>query len=250
MRHTFRIRRQHGLVGQHVELAGTALGGLNQQAQSCGVKQLAPLPPGLVQAKHQVGRRVLGIERLQFKPVADPVLDLPELRCGQQFVQLGLAKQHNFQQFVLGRFQVGQQADFLQRGRRHAVRLVDHDHHAPALGVTLDEDGFQRREHVRPVALRRLGHQVAGNGAQNFVAVKNRVGQVNRVRRQGPQPLQQHAAEHGFAHADFTHHTHDSLVMHGSNDQSFEDVATLASGKEESCVGCNAKRIRRQAEVI
>ena len=71
------------------------------------------------------------------------------LRQREMLVEFRLAEQHDLQQLVPVRLEVGEQPDLLQRLDRHRVRLVDQHHDAPARGVELDQVLLQRAQQDR-----------------------------------------------------------------------------------------------------
>ncbi len=76
-----------------------------------------------------------------------------------------MTEQHDLQQLVVGRFQVGEQANFFQRIERHRLRLLDQQHHLLASRMLGDQFVLQQADHfVGPLA-GRIDAQFAGNHA-------------------------------------------------------------------------------------
>ena len=69
----------------------------------------------------------------------DALAQLADRFRGELAVQLGLAEQHDLQQLALLGFQVGQQAQRLQRLERHRLRLVHAQHDALALAREVEQ---------------------------------------------------------------------------------------------------------------
>ena len=64
---------------------------------------------------------------------------LPDVWLPQVFIQFGLSKQHDLQQFMLLSFKIGEQADFLQRGNRHALGFLHKHDDLALLAMALDQ---------------------------------------------------------------------------------------------------------------
>ena len=56
----------------------------------------------------------------------DPLLQLPEFIRIEFLIEFRLAREHDLQQLLPRRFQIGQKPDFFQYFRRKVVRLVHH----------------------------------------------------------------------------------------------------------------------------
>ena len=82
-------------------------------------------------------------ERLELAGQADALPQLAEFEGIDHLSQLGLAHQHDLQQFVARGFQVGQEPHLLEGFHRQVLGLVDDDHHLLIFGFFLDQEGIQ-----------------------------------------------------------------------------------------------------------
>jgi hypothetical protein len=190
-----------------------------------------------------------GGERPHAEGVRDAVAQLAQLGLGERGIELGLAEQHDLQQLVAVRLEVGQQAPVLERVLGHDVRLVDQDHHAPSGAVEPDQMLLQLAQRHRPALLREAQLELVGDRVQDFVARERRRREIDRVDL-GRQPLHQHAAQHGLAAADFARDLDDALVVQHGVDQRFQGSAAVGAVEEEIGVRRDAKRRVRQPEML
>ena len=241
--------RQQGLVGQQVDGADAPTRGLGQLAQRARLEQRPALPARPAQAVLDVGRSIGAVQGLQLKAVHHPVAHLAQLGQGQQRVQLGLAEEHDLQQLVLGRFQVGQELDLLQRFGRHGLRLVDEHHRAPPLGVALQQSLLDS-QHQGLTLGRGLQTPIGNQGLQDFTRTERGVGQIDQIDLIARQALGQHAAQHGFAAADLPHHHDDAVFIEHRVVQGIQDGTARLPLEKELAVRRDAKRRLTQAEVF
>ena len=161
-----------------------------------------------------------------------------------------MPEKDDLEQFAVRRFQIGEQSDFLQSRPGHAVCLVNDHDNPPTFGIALHQNLLKTRQDFGAIPDRRVGHEIARDGVQDFVAIEHRVGQIDGVGWVRLETLEQHAAEHGFAHADFAHHGHDAFVVHGRHQQPFEDVTPLATTEEKLGIGGDPKGIGLELEMV
>ena len=241
--------RQQGLVGQQVDGADAPTRGLGQLAQRARLEQRPALPARPAQAVLDVGRSIGAVQGLQLKAVHHPVAHLAQLGQGQQRVQLGLAEEHDLQQLVLGRFQVGQELDLLQRFGRHGLRLVDEHHRAPPLGVALQQSLLDG-QHQGLTLGRGLQTPIGNQGLQDFTRTERGIGQIDQIDLIARQALGQHTAQHGFAAADLPHHHDDAVFIEHRVVQGIQDGTARLPLEKELAVRRDAKRRLTQAEVF
>ena len=115
-------------------------------------KHLGTAIAGRAHAEGEVLRHLRQRERAHAERVRDAVAQLAQLVLRQGLVELGLAEQHDLQQLVPVRLQVGQQPHLLEGVLGHDVRLVDQDHHAPAGAVERDQVLLQLAQRDRGAA--------------------------------------------------------------------------------------------------
>ena len=164
-------------------------------------------------------------------------------------VQLGLAEEHDLQQFRAAGFEVGEQPDLLQRFLRHGVGFVDQHHHAPVLAVEFDQVILQDAQQQRLAFVADFYFQLVGDGVEDFLARERGVGQQYGVDVPG-QPLHQHPAQHGLAAAHLARHFDDALVVSDGVEQRLQRRAAVGAAEEKVGVRGDAKGRFVQAEVI
>src|SRR6185295_19972714 len=86
-------------------------------------------------------------------------------------------------------------------------------------------------------------------GVQNFVGRHTWIGQVDRFNVWRQTSLQ-HAAQHGFAAADFAGYLDDAFPMGNRVDQCLEDCTAIAAFKKNVCVRRNLERGMAKAKEI
>ena len=163
------------------------------------------------------------------------VTHLAHAPVGQGLFELGLTKQHDVQQFVLVRLQVGQQAHFLQGIERHGVGFVNDQQHTLPRCMAAQELVVQGREAGLGGARQVRQPQVPGNSTQNFIAAEAGVGQVNGADIRS-QLADHQARQQGFATAHLGHQGHDALFMLGHMQQRRQNVTPASTRKKEAQV--------------
>ena len=214
-------------------------------ARSCHVSNHSPaeqvrsvIARGL-KAKSQISPGVLGIERQEVEAMGNAFAKLPDILLAQILIQLRLSEQHDLQQFIVLRFQVGEQADFLQRGNRHPLRFLHEDHNLSLLAVAFHQIFVQRVRYFQ--AARVLWYaqlHLERNGVKNFFRRHTRICQIDgfNIRRQTGL---QHTAQHRFAAAHFPGHLDDAFPVRDRVDQCFQDGAAIAALEEHIRIGCD-----------
>ena len=246
----FRERGKQRLVGDQVDAPGQAAGDARDFADDGIGKQVGAAVTGGAQAEHQVFAGFLRGQRFQPKAVSDAFFELADPILTQVVIKFGLAEQHDLQQLVGLGFQVGQQADFLQRGDRHALRFLDEQHHAFAFSVALQQIGLNGMHHHQPARVAGdIELHFEGNGVEDFLGRDTGVRQINRDHL-FRQPALQHAAEHRFTAADFAGDLDDALALGDRVNQCLEDRTAVAAAEKEIGVRCDLERRLGQSEVL
>jgi hypothetical protein len=242
------IGGEQRLVGEDVDAPGKAARGARDAARGARREYVGAPIAGRAHAKGEVSRHFGGGERPHAEAVRDAIAQLPQRWLGERRIEFGLAEQHDLQELVPARFEVGKEPYLLERVLRHDVRLVDEDHHATAGAVELDEMLLQLAQ--RDAApLRELELEIVGDRMQDLVARERRRGEIDGFHL-GGQPLHEHAAEHGFAAADFARHLDDAFVMHHGIGERLERRAALGAVEEEVRVRRDAKGRLVEAEML
>ncbi len=165
-------------------------------------------------------------------------------------VEFGLAEQYDLQQLVLIGLEVGQQADFLERLQRHALCLLDEQHHLLVFHVPLQQVILQQvHDFVLGGVARHRQRQLVGDDEEDVLGRNARVGDVDDFDRIRQLQLQ-HAAQHRLAAADLADHLDNALAAMYRVNQRGEDVAPLAALVEQARIRSNLKRGTLEAEVI
>ena len=121
-------------VGDDVDQPWYAARALVQRAQG-GAAERTALGAGYHHPVPDIGPGFVLVEGLEVITRGNALGQLAQVLTLQQLPQLGLPQQHHLQQFFLGCFQVGQQANLFQGFRAEVLRLVDHDHDAVPAGM-------------------------------------------------------------------------------------------------------------------
>ena len=222
-------------------------------AWHCGGEQVRAAVAGGAQAEHRCSwRRRRAVQRLEVEAVGDAFLAAGACRWRpRSFVEFGLAEQHDLQQLVRLRLEVGEQPDLLQRLGRHGVRLVDQHHDPLARGVALDQRVLQCAQHRMACVLPSAGMPAVRRrwraGSPRATATGWRGRSVSTCSGRRSSSI---AAQHGLAAADFAGDLDDALVVGDRVDQRLERRAAVGAGEEEIGVRRDAERRFAQAEVV
>ena len=145
-----------------------------------------------------VGERLVLPQRLEVIAAGDALRELAQLRPREHLAQLRLADQDDLQQLLRRGLEVREQAHLLEHVGVEVLRLVHHQHDAPAAAVRVEQEvreEVDERLDAAGGALRHLHVQLVADGEQELRGRDARV-QDQRdvaVRRQ----LLQEAAQHG-----------------------------------------------------
>ena len=93
-------------------------------------------------------------QRIEVIAAGDALRELAQLDAAEQLAQLRLADQDDLQQLLRFGLEIGEQAHLLEHLGREVLRLVHHQHDAPAVGVRLQQVVAQQVDQVLEAALR------------------------------------------------------------------------------------------------
>ena len=228
-----RITGHQGAVGDDVDQARNAAGTLEQRAHA-KPRERHMLASGNRHAVLDVGLGLGGIQRGQVITRGDALGKLAQFRAIEHVAQLGLAKQDDLQQLLRRRFQVGQQADLLQRIQGQVLRLVDDQHHAQALRVGIQQIGVECIRQPLEAAM------LAGDVELELLAdgLDHLHGRELGIEQQGNlgvfrQLFEKQAAEGGLAGADFAGELHEATAAALADAiQQVRERIAVALGKE------------------
>ena len=193
---------QQRFVREDVDAAHQSVGRIGDELDGVRRKNVRPAVAGRAHPEHQVAFEGIARQRLHVEMVDDAVLELAHVRLIQLGVQFRLPEQDDLQQLVIADLQVVEQAQLFQRIQRHGVRLIDqYDDTLAFAGLLLELVLDAVHDDADALAVDAQAERV-GNRIQHFFARQARVGEINGFNMFG-QPLEQHAAQHGFAAADF-----------------------------------------------
>ena len=241
--------RKQGLVGEDVDPAREPLGRAGDELDRSPVEHLGAAVACGAHAKIDVVLDVAAHQGLQRKAVGDSLLQLAHLGRPQMLIELRLPEEHDLQQLVPVRLEVRQQPDFLQRLLRHRMRLVDQDHHAPALAEKADEMLLQSAQHARRALVLHVELQLVADRKEDFIPRQRRTAEINGFDR-WRQALHQHPAQHRLAAADFAGDLDDALVVSDRVEKRLERCAAVGALKEEIRMGRNAEGRLFQPEMV
>ena len=244
-----RISRQQSLVGQDVDAPGQAFRGPGNALYREGREQIGAFVTGGAQTETEVGADIAFAQGRQGEVVGDPFLERAHRILGQARVEFGLAEQGNVQELVPARFEVGEQADFLERFGGHGVCLVDHDHDGSTGGVELDQARLQGAQEQVVALFGQRGAELVGDRMADFLAVERRVGEIDGFdfRRQA---FEEHTTEHGLAAADLAAHLDDAFIVGDGVDQGFQGGAAVGAAEEELGVRGDPERRFLEPEMV
>ena len=100
-----------------------------------------PIAPGDIQTMPHIGADLVGIERPQVATGGDPLRELAHLLPVEDLQQLRLAEQHDLQQLVAIRLEVGQQAQLFEDIDGEILRLVDDQHGFASMRIGFEQVG-------------------------------------------------------------------------------------------------------------
>jgi hypothetical protein len=218
-------------------------------AHGVGAEQHGAAVAGRAQAKGEKLADQRGLHWRHGKTVGDAFLQLAHVRQVQVRIELGLAEQDDLQQLVAARFQVRQQADFLERLQRHGLRLFHQQQHLAAGRVAGDQFVVQAAQHLVGAAPGRLQAQLGGDGVHHLLGPQAGIDQVDDVDIVR-QPALHHAAEHGLAAADLAGHLDDALAVGDGVQQRVEDLAARVAAVKKGGIRRDAEGRLVQAEVL
>ena len=246
----FGICRHQCLVCEYVDSPCQAAGCFFDGGCGFLVENIRPLVTHTAQAKVEVRQGIFRRKRLQIKIVRDALLQLAYMRLRQFFVQLGLTEQHHLQQFAFIGFQVAEQADFFQRFHRHALRFFHEHHHRLAFRMFLQKVILQFLHHVQLAGVAvNIQTEFVRNHVQDIVWRQTGVGDVDHINLVGQSHFQ-HAAQHGFAAANFPHHLDNAFATGNGVGQRIQRCASLAAFEKQAGVGRDFERRPFESEML
>ena len=147
------------------------------------------------------------------------------------------------------RFKIRQQADFLKRRNRHALRFLDEHDDLFALGMALEQMRVYQLHQFEVAGIaRRFEVQLECHRMDDLFGRNARIGNVDGF-DVGRQARLQHVAQHGFAAADLAGNLDDALALADRVDQRFEYGAAIAAAEKELGVRGDAERRLGESEV-
>ena len=165
----FGKRRKQGFVSQNVDAAGQSLGGMADQLNGAGSKEIGAVVAGGADTEHEVAGYVASAQWFEREVVGNPLLELTHVHVAQALVQFRLAEEHNLQELVPVGFKVGEQADFFKRFRGHGMGFVDQDDDLLTRGVDFEQALLQIPQQKMNPSFGERCTQLLGNGEQNLV---------------------------------------------------------------------------------
>ena len=145
-----------------------------------------------------VGERLALAQRLEVIATGDALRKLAQLLLREHLAQFRLADQDDLQQLLRRGFEVREQAHLLEHVGVEVLRLVHHQHDAPAAAVRIEQEVREEvDERLDAVfgAGRHLHVQLVADGEQEFRGRDARVQDQRDVAMR--RELLQEAAEHG-----------------------------------------------------
>ncbi|KFJ77237.1 Uncharacterised protein [Mycobacteroides abscessus subsp. abscessus] len=164
------------------------------------------------QAERGIAAGLGAVQRVQADVLADAAGQLADLGTGQPLGQLGLAAQHDLQEFLLAAFQVRQQPQQLQAFQAQVLGVVDAQDAQRAGAPLLQQKGVQAFDVVGRRAVRGQP-EVLQDGRQQRFALQEGVEDQARLERLAlGQRGQQLAQEGALAGADLAGQQDEALA--------------------------------------
>ncbi len=155
-------------------------------------------------AMADIGDRLVLLQRLEVVAARDALRELAQLRPREHFAQLRLADQDDLQELLRRGLEVREQAHLLQHVGVEVLRLVHHQHDAPAAAVGVEQEvreDVDQRLDAASGALRYLHVQLVADREQELGGRDARI-QDQRDVAMRRQLLQQAAQHRRLAGAD------------------------------------------------
>ena len=151
---------------------------------------------------------------------------------------------------MLGRFQIGQQANLFQHLAAQVLRFVDNQYRVPAGGVSAQQMSIERvQQRFESLMLVRVGHtQFVTDHGQQFL---DRQAWIQAQRDVGSiQPLfEQGTDQGGFPGADFARQLHESAVFAGAIQEVRQRLPMVLTQIDVGWIGRDRERQFAQTEV-
>ena len=96
---------------------------------------------------------VLGRQRLEPRADADSLPDLPHVMLSQLVFELRLPAEHDLENFLLGRFEIGQQTQILENLVIEGLGIVDDHDNVPSCDQSVEEIVVQARKPIQPARI-------------------------------------------------------------------------------------------------
>ena len=172
------------VVADHADRARHATRMLVDQLDGFRREQLRPLASGMANAASDVRRRFFARQRPQRAAQRDALFQLAQRRLVQPIGQLGLAREHEGQQFFGVGLDVCEQPNLLEELVRETLRFVDDERRDDASLTARNQLAFELLEQQR-LRRGRVGSQAEaiGEKLEELAARQRRVVQVQRPRR-------------------------------------------------------------------
>ncbi len=218
-------------------------------AQRCR-REGTRIASGNTQPVRDIGTGFGRSQRRQVVARGDARGELAQVVACQQRPEFGLADQHDAQQLVLVRLEVGEQAHLFQHFRRQVLRLVNDQQCAPAAGVGVEQIDVERIHQRLDRILFLVGDMqlVADRGDELQLALA-RIDDHRHVHVR--QFLREQGADHGrLAGADFAGELHETASRPRAVQQMAERLLMARRQIQISRVGRDRERLFAQAEEV
>src|SRR5271165_2797463 len=174
----------------------------------------------------------------------DPLLQLPQLERVELLVQFRLSGEHDLQELLPGRLQIGQQPYLFQQFPRQVVRFIHHQQGSQFLPVPRQEERVQRQQDfiLRLARYRqsKIPRDIAEKLQRRQAGIEDqREGNVALL--QQPKQGTQHQ---GLAGTDFPAQDHESLVRRHAVVQRRQCFVVPRRRKQKRRIGRDLERIQ------
>ena len=130
---------EQGFIGKNIDAPRQPLGDIVNKLGGRRAEDVRTFVARGTHAELQIFGDVVSHQRFEREIMGDSFLQLTHVGARQYLVQLGLAEEHQLQQFVAIRFEIGQEPNVFQRFRRHGMGFIDEDDDSFSFRVKPDQ---------------------------------------------------------------------------------------------------------------
>ncbi len=180
----------------------------------------------------------------------DALGELAQLAAREQLAQLRLADEDDLQELLRVGFEVGQEADLLEDLGGEVLRLIDHQHHALAVGMGVQQVAAEDIDQVLQACARGVRHADAELLADREEQLGRRHARIEDERDLGVfrDLRQERAHERGLAGADLPGELHEAAGFVDAVQQMRERLGVPLAEEQVARIGSDREGLFVEAE--